>query len=517
MGRTRNQSGGFGLAVASIIGLLVGFIPITPTGHEAYAAVTTGDNFNNNEKDPDKWGSDEVDGKGVLSEVNQRLEYTTTAVGTASHDSVDREWILTRFPYRSDWAIQMDVTNTTSPGSGFNGFGIDIRSLRLPADEIEIELANGYFWAEFYGGKEISGDGYVSTGGPANAAIRIEFNSTTKVFTVYYDTDPSDGYQWTEFGSFGVAGTGGANGTRDWGLKETDQFAVYVFGYSEQISVASGELYGDNFLAGGGETTSLTVVKPEANTGTGTVTSSPKGIDCGAVCTALFKNKTKVSLTPFPDSGSVFTGWTDGCTGTGVCSVTITGDITVGASFETGYCSYSLSSAEKKATYKKSTITLKVTAADHNYCPPPDIINNTDFVTYTAAAFTKNKGSITFYIPENDSSEGRSGTFTIGENTFTITQGGKPCVLSLSSPNSPFFDKTGGDGSFTVSVTPADCQWTAAPDSKSTWVHVTGTVGGEVRYTVDENTGKSSRSGKIPVTLVLSKKVKPYTVRQANK
>lgn len=245
---------GQGVTIALIVWLLSG-LTLAGSGlciGQVFAA-TTGDDFDDNSKNPVKWGADEVDGKGVLTEINQRLEYTTTGKGTASHDSVDRLWRATQFPYNADWAIQIDVTNTTS-SSTFNSFGIDVRSLRLPNNEIEVELGQfGEFWAEFYGGKNISGVGWASSIGPnTNGAVRIEFNSTTKVFTVYYDTDPSDGYQWTEFGSFGVAGTGGADGTRDWGLNEADQFVAYVFGYSEKMSVTSGQLYGDNFLETGG-------------------------------------------------------------------------------------------------------------------------------------------------------------------------------------------------------------------------------------------------------------------------
>jgi len=101
----------------------------------------------------------------------------------------------------------------------------------------------------------ISGMGWAAFSYPltTHGAVRMAFNSTTKVFTVYYDIDPSDGYQWTEFGSFGVAGTGGTNGTRDWDLTDNDQFVAYVFGYSEKADrITSGQLYGDNFEETGG-------------------------------------------------------------------------------------------------------------------------------------------------------------------------------------------------------------------------------------------------------------------------
>jgi hypothetical protein len=250
-----------GLAIALVVGLMIGFSPFVFNSGQAFADGS--DDFNDNSKDVTKWGTDEVDGKGMLNEVNQRLEYTTSGVGTAPHDSVDRPWVSTRFPYNADWAIQIDVTNTTS--GEFNSFGIDIRSSRLPDNEIEVELAqSGQYWAEFYGGTWVSGDDYANfLSGNTHGALQIAFDSNTKTFTVSYDADPSNGYQWQPFGTFRVDGSGGADNVRNWGLNDSDQFVAYVFGYSEGISVASGELYGDNFQETGGvEPATIEIISP---------------------------------------------------------------------------------------------------------------------------------------------------------------------------------------------------------------------------------------------------------------
>ncbi|MDD5559066.1 choice-of-anchor tandem repeat GloVer-containing protein [Candidatus Methylomirabilis sp.] len=59
----------------------------------------------------------------------------------------------------------------------------------------------------------------------------------------------------------------------------------------------------------------LTVTK--AGTGSGTVTSSPSGIDCGPTCAASFAGGTPVTLTAIPDPGSTFTAWSGNCTSSG--------------------------------------------------------------------------------------------------------------------------------------------------------------------------------------------------------
>lgn len=66
---------------------------------------------------------------------------------------------------------------------------------------------------------------------------------------------------------------------------------------------------------------SLSVFK--GGTGSGTVTSSPAGIDCGSVCGAEFEQGALVTLTPQPAAGSEFGGWSGACTGSGGCQVTI--------------------------------------------------------------------------------------------------------------------------------------------------------------------------------------------------
>jgi secreted trypsin-like serine protease len=67
--------------------------------------------------------------------------------------------------------------------------------------------------------------------------------------------------------------------------------------------------------------------------GTGTVTSSPAGINCGNTCSANFAANSTVTLTATAASGTTFTGWGGACSGTGSCTVTMTTARTVTATF----------------------------------------------------------------------------------------------------------------------------------------------------------------------------------------
>jgi hypothetical protein len=77
----------------------------------------------------------------------------------------------------------------------------------------------------------------------------------------------------------------------------------------------------------------LTVTK--GGTGTGTVTSSPAGIDCGSTCSTEVFSKTKVTLIATPAPGSAFSHWTGGtCSGETPCTRPITSTRTVKAVFK---------------------------------------------------------------------------------------------------------------------------------------------------------------------------------------
>ncbi len=70
--------------------------------------------------------------------------------------------------------------------------------------------------------------------------------------------------------------------------------------------------------------------------GTGRVISTPEGIDCPGKCTASFPKGTAVVLTPAPESGITFAGWSGPCTGMGTCKLTLGENTTAAPTFEIG-------------------------------------------------------------------------------------------------------------------------------------------------------------------------------------
>ena len=73
----------------------------------------------------------------------------------------------------------------------------------------------------------------------------------------------------------------------------------------------------------------FTVMVAKNGTGTGTVASTPAGINCGGDCNERFPGGATVTLTATPSVGSVFAGWSGGgCSGTVSCAVSTTATVT---------------------------------------------------------------------------------------------------------------------------------------------------------------------------------------------
>jgi len=78
------------------------------------------------------------------------------------------------------------------------------------------------------------------------------------------------------------------------------------------------------------QTYSLTV----ALSGSGSVSSAPAGLDCGATCSASFAQGTSVTLTAMAASGTNFSGWGGACSGSKTaCTLSITAVMNVTATF----------------------------------------------------------------------------------------------------------------------------------------------------------------------------------------
>lgn len=107
-------------------------------------------------------------------------------------------------------------------------------------------------------------------------------------------------------------------------------------------------------------------------------------------------------------------------------------------------------------------------------------------------------GRVKFTVAPNPAITSRTGTITVSNKVFTITQGGGTCSYSVS-PAFVSMTATGGDATFRVN-TPDGCVWNAIPNFA--WVSVlpqAGTGPGSVTVSVVPNASGAERSAVITV------------------
>jgi DNA-binding beta-propeller fold protein YncE len=114
----------------------------------------------------------------------------------------------------------------------------------------------------------------------------------------------------------------------------TNPEAVAVNPLTDEIYVANTMSGNLTIIDGGGSATAHTIAAVLRGSGSGTVASTPSGVDCGiSACAASFAVGTPVSLNASAASGSNFVGWSGPCGGAGACVVDADQDHFVTATF----------------------------------------------------------------------------------------------------------------------------------------------------------------------------------------
>jgi hypothetical protein len=136
--------------------------------------------------------------------------------------------------------------------------------------------------------------------------------------------------------SSGSTGTYSITVSSGWSGTVTPTLTGYTFSPTSTTytDVTSNQTTNYAAIATTSKNYTLTLLK--SGTGTGTVTSSPSGNTCRSTCSSSYgsyASGTIVTLSETPDSNSSFLGWSGACSGTGLCSVTMSSAETVTATF----------------------------------------------------------------------------------------------------------------------------------------------------------------------------------------
>jgi hypothetical protein len=168
-----------------------------------------------------------------------------------------------------------------------------------------------------------------------------------------------------------------------------------------------------------------------------------------------------------------------------------TGTITIGDKTLTvaqrNNCTYTLSENTYSFTNTGGSNTVFLYPSDPPTCSWT-VIEDIPWITVSPMSGT-GLGTLT-YTAQANTGAARTGTFTVGNQTFTINQAATACNYSINPTNKIFTAAASTDGSITVTTT-GNCSWTATKSAP--WVTITdgasGTGNGTVKFSVAENTG----------------------------
>ena len=195
-----------------------------------------------------------------------------------------------------------------------------------------------------------------------------------------------------------------------------------------------------------------------AGTGSGSVGSSPSGLECNATCSRSFAAGTALTLTAVASSGSVFAGWSGACTGTGACTVTMNQITSVTATFNAS-ATTPPPAPTGGVTMSASTLSFTATSATQAVT----FTNNTGVrVTFITASMSSAK-----FGQSNNCGEVAPGASCTATVTYYPTNSGSDTgtlTLTSTAPNSPHVVNLSGTPGTTTepaptpTTPPSDCK-----------------------------------------------------------
>jgi uncharacterized delta-60 repeat protein len=387
----------------------------------------------------------------------------------------------------SGWAMTADSTgNVYVGGESGETWGSPVREYTAGDDAFVAKLAadGTLLWNTFLGGNGndylfgmagdsngylyVAGQSYASWGSPVRAYEELDDAFVAKLTT-------DGGFVWNTF-------LGGSGSDRGYAVTVDPMEGVYVAGGSDATWGSPFRPYTENDDA---------FVAKLAFDGTLTWNAFLGGSssDTGYAVVADLSGGIYVAGTNWDTWGSPIRAYTTGA------------DAFIAKIIDTNPCRYTLKPTSKSFAYAKMTTTVTIEATGAANCPKPVLTPSDTWIIPSLVSFKGNKGRLKITVSKNGSVAEREGTFAIEGSAFTVTQGGAPCVLTIS-PGRAGFNAAGGSGVLSVTATDG-CAWTAEVESKAaSWLGATPTAGagsGTITYTASVNNTQKSRTGRVTV------------------
>jgi hypothetical protein len=240
------------------------------------------------------------------------------------------------------------------------------------------------------------------------------------------------------------------------------------------------------------------------------VTASDTNCQWTAVSNSSFISVTAVGIV----SGDGTVGYTV-ATNTDANAITRTGSITVAGQTYTitqaaAPCAFTLNFTNANVSADGASGDIPFTANGTNCAWTA--VSNDSFITITngpSGTSGTGNGTVTVTIATNTTTVARTGTLTIAGQTFTVTEVGVACIVTIDS-TAANFSAAGGSSNVAVTANGTNCDWTAV--SSNSFITITsGTNGigsGAANYTVLANTGTART-----VTMTIADQT--FTIHQA--
>jgi hypothetical protein len=239
-----------------------------------FGQFSISDNFDDNATDATLWlDFDPVTtDDSALQEINNRLEFTGSGTSTHYRYSANAS-------YDSDFEVIFKVLNSVNAQvvlpagtSTYPSIGVEI----YPAGQTTpvLNVRNGGYLFSGAPSRDIIANFFSANGtvlnpaspeqpllfSPYEVGIRLYYESDTSVITVYYDSDVTNGFQWTQLMSmtdgttpvtWGIDSDSDGLYNEDFGITAGTggQLEIGLYGSADNNTIISGQMYIDDFTA----------------------------------------------------------------------------------------------------------------------------------------------------------------------------------------------------------------------------------------------------------------------------
>jgi hypothetical protein len=165
-------------------------------------------------------------------------------------------------------------------------------------------------------------------------------------------------------------------------------------------------------------------------------------------------------------------------------------------------CTYTLTPTSSSFSASSNTGTVSVTTSSGSCFW--SATSNVSWITITGwgSGSGTGNGTVGYSVSANATGSARTGTMTIGGQTFTVTQNGATSCTYTLTPTSSLFSFSGNTGTVSVTTSLSSCPWNATSNNPS-WITITagsaGTGDGMVGYSISANTAGSTRTGTMTI------------------